>query len=98
MIGGTHGIIKIISLNNKSIEKEINNGFNCWGICVIDNLSIIITVGEGKNAKIYKKNNYVFVKNCYDIHSDDIEGILQMNEKLILTYSWDKMINIWKLE
>ena len=98
LIGGTHGIIKIISLNDKSVAKEINNGFNCWGISVINNLDVIITVGEGKNAKLYKKNNYEFIKDINDIHSDDIEGILQISEKLILTYSWDKNINIWKLE
>ena len=98
LIGGTHGIIKIISLNDKSISKEIKNGFNCWGISIIDYLGIFVVVGEGKNVKIYKKNDYEFIKEINDIHSDDIEGILQMNEKLVLTYSWDKTINIWKLE
>ena len=99
IVGGTHGIIKVISLNDKKVIKEINNGFNCWGICFIDNFNIFMTVGEGKNAKIYKKNNYEFVKDINDIHTDDIEGIIQFNknENIILTYSWDKMIKIWKI-
>lgn len=98
IIGGTHGIIKIISLIEKKVVKEINNGFNCWGIGIIDNIGAFITVGEGKNVKIYKKNNYEFIKEINDIHSDDIEGINVLNNNNILTYSWDKKIKIWKFE
>ena len=98
IIGGTHGIIKIISLIEKKVVKEINNGFNCWGIGIIDHIGAFITVGEGKNVKIYKKNNYEFIKEINDIHSDDIEGINVLNNNNILTYSWDKKIKIWKFE
>ena len=98
IIGGTHGMLKIISLNEKKVIKEINNGFNCWGICIIDEIEAFITVGEGKNIKIYKKHNYEYIKGLNDIHSDDIEGIIKLIDNNILTYSWDKNIKIWKLE
>ena len=94
-VGGTHGIIKIISLEDKKVIKEINNGFNCWGIGVLDNLGIIITVGEGNNIKVYKKDNYEYIKDINDIHNDDIEGIINLNDDRILTYSWDNSIKIF---
>ena len=97
-IGGTHGIIKIISLEDKKVIKEINNGFNCWGIGVLDNLGIIITVGEGKNIKVYKKDNYEYIKDINDIHNDDIEGIINLNDDRILTYSWDNSIKIFEVK
>ena len=98
IIGGTHGILKIISLIEKKVVKEINNGFNCWGIGIIDHIGAFITVGEGKNVKLHKKRNYEFIKEINDIHSDDIEGINVLNNNNILTYSWDKKIKIWKFE
>ena len=49
LVGGIHGLIKIISLDDKKVVKEINNGFNCWGIGILDNLGVFITGGEGKN-------------------------------------------------
>lgn len=98
LIGGTHGIIKVISLNDYKVVKEINNGFNCWGVGVIDKINSFITVGEGKNVKIYKKSTYDFIKDVNDIHQDDIEGINTLNYNTILTYSWDKTIKIWRLE
>ena len=97
-VGGTHGIIKIISLEDKKVIKEINNGFNCWGIGVLDNLGIIITVGEGKNIKVYKKDNYEYIKDINDIHNDDIEGIINLNDDRILTYSWDNSIKIFEVK
>ena len=39
LIGGTHGIIKVISLNDYKVVKEIHNGFNCWGVGVIDKIN-----------------------------------------------------------
>jgi hypothetical protein len=98
LIGGTHGIIKVISLNDYKIVKEINNVFNCWGVGIIDKINSFITVGEGKNVKIYKKSSYDFIKDVNDIHQDDIEGINTLNYNTILTYSWDKTIKIWRLE
>ena len=98
VIGGTHGIIKIISLKDKKVDKEINNGFNCWGIGVIDNIGAFITVGEGINIKIYKTKNYEFIKEINNIHNDDIEGINILNNNHLLSYSWDKTIKIWNFD
>ena len=97
IIGGIHGIIKIISLSKKKIIKEINNEFNCWGIYSLNNRGIFFTCGESKNIKIYRNSNYEFIKNINDVHLDDIEGIIQLNNNMILTYSWDKTIKIWEI-
>ena len=96
IIGGIHGIIKIISLLEKKVIKEINNEFNCWGIAIINSRGIFLTCGENKNIKVYKTNNYQYIKDINNVHEDDIEGIIQLNNNLILTYSWDKTIKIWE--
>ena len=96
IIGGIHGIIKIISLLEKKVIKEINNEFNCWGITIINSRGIFLTCGENKNIKVYKINNYQYIKDINNVHEDDIEGIIQLNNNLILTYSWDKTIKIWE--
>ena len=96
IIGGIHGIIKIISLLEKKVIKEINNEFNCWGITIINSRGIFLTCGENKNIKVYKTNNYQYIKDINNVHEDDIEGIIQLNNNLILTYSWDKTIKIWE--
>ena len=55
-----------------------------------------MTCGENKNIKFYKNNNYQYIKDINNVHEDDIEGIIQLNNNLILTYSWDKTIKIWE--
>ena len=97
IIGGIHGIIKIIFLLEKKEIKEINNEFNCWGITIINSRGIFLTCGENKNIKVYKNNNYQYIKDINNVHEDDIEGIIQLNNNLILTYSWDKTIKIWEI-
>ena len=96
IIGGIHGIIKIISLLEKKVIKEINNEFNCWGIYNLNNKGIFFTCGESKNIKIYRNNNYEYIKCINDVHLDDIEGIIELKNNIILTYSWDKTIKIWE--
>ena len=68
------------------------------GARIIENFGAFITVGEGNKIKIYKKNNYEFIKEINNVHTDDIEGINILNNIHFLTYSWDITIKIWKFD
>ena len=58
IIGGKSGLMKIISIPKKQIIKEINNGFICSGICVIENYMLILVCGKSNDIKIYDMNTY----------------------------------------
>ncbi len=99
IVGGDNdGIIKIISINEKKIIKNINNDFKCYGICIIENKGIFLIGGVSKQLKIYKIDNYVCIQIIKEAHKDYISGIIELNEETFATYEDDKTIKIWSFE
>ena len=94
--GGEDNIISIISLNQKKIIKSINNKFQCWTINVIKKKEIFLIGGKSKNIKIYRYDNYQCIQIIKNAHKDYINGILSLNNDLILSYSDDKKFCLWK--
>lgn len=94
--GGEDNIILIISLNQKKIIKSINNKFQCWTINVIKKKEIFLIGGKSKNIKIYRYDNYQCIQIIKNAHKDYINGILSLNNDLILSYSDDKKFCLWK--
>ena len=72
IIGGDNGIINIISLNEFNVIFQIENGFKCWGICIIENKGIFLVGGVSKNIKIYRSDNYVCINNIENAHKYSI--------------------------
>ena len=95
--GGFDGIIKIISISEKKIQKEINNVFECDGICVIEDKQLFIIGGWSYDIKIYNSNNYLCIQIIKNAHSHYINGIIELKNKIIVSYGYDKMIKMWKL-
>ena len=50
--GEVDNIIKIISLNEKKIIKEIDNNFQCYGICVLRNKGFFLICSYSRDIKI----------------------------------------------
>ncbi len=99
IVGGDNdGIIKIISINENKIIKNINNGFKCYGICIIENKGIFLIGGVSKEMKIYRIDNYSCIKIIKEVHKYYISGIIELNEETIATYEDDKTIKIWSFE
>ena len=100
ILGGTDGLMKVISLNDKKIIKEINNNFNCNCICKIKNKNIFLVGGysENNNINIYNSNNYQFINFITNAHFDIIIGFLELDNGNILSYSQDKNIQCWLIE
>ena len=94
--GGFDGIIKIISISGKQIQKEIDNAFECDGICVIEDKKIFIIGGWSYDIKIYNSNNYICLQIIKKAHSHYINGIIELKNKNIVSYGYDKIIKIWK--
>ena len=93
--GNDEEIIKIISINERKIIKEIDNEFLCWGICVIEDKRIFLIGGESNDIKIYNSDYYVCIKTINNAHNDYILGINNVNDDKIISYGVDKNLNVW---
>ncbi len=93
--GNDDGIIKIISINERKIIKEIKNGFLCLTICVLENKQLFLTGGFSREIKIYKTNNYECIQIINEAHNDEIYGINKLKNHFIVSYGEDIKIKIW---
>ena len=103
---GCIDIMKIISISEKKIINEIENEFYRYGICIIKEKGIFLTGGRGGIIRIYKINNYQCIQiienayghfNNYDI-IPIINGIIELKNRLIITYSNDNNLKIWEFK
>ena len=96
IIGGNDdGIIKIISINERKIIKEIKNEFPCLEICIINEKGLFLIGGKSKDIKIYRYENYECIQIINDAHNDIIYGITKLNNNSIASYGYDITIKIW---
>ena len=95
IVGGKDDFIKIISLNEKKIIKNIDNKFKCWGICIINDKGVFLTGGYSKDIRVYRSDNYECIQIVKDNNNDNINGIIELINGTIVTYSDDKSIKIW---
>lgn len=97
-IGGDNGgYLYVISINEKKIIKIINNEFTVYGICGIEDKSLLITCGWNKNIKIYNCDNYICIQIIRNAHDENIQGLIELNNGNIASYS-DKIINVWSFD
>ena len=94
IIFGGNKSLKIISLIEKKIIKEIKISFLCYGILTIEIKGIFLIGGESKNIIIYNNNNYECTGIINDAHDFDIKGFILLNNNLIASFS-QKIIRIW---
>ena len=98
IIGGDDdGIIKIISINEKKIIKEINNRFECLGICIIEKKGIFLIGGVSKEIKIYRCDNHECIQIIKEAHNHYILGINELKDNSIVSYGMDKIIKVWSI-
>jgi WD40 repeat protein len=93
LIGGKSSFY-IILLNEKKII-EIQNKFYCNGICYVKD--ILIVVG-GIDIKIYNNKNYQCLRSIQDISITSNNGVIQLKNGLIVTYTSIGIIKIWEIK
>ena len=95
--GGTDNIMKIVSIKEKKILKEIDNKFQCYGICILRNKGYFLIGGYSRDINIYRNDNYVCILHYEHAHDGYISGFNLLIDQTIVSYSFDKKIKIWKL-
>jgi WD40 repeat protein len=95
--GGTDNIMKIVSIKEKKILKEIDNKFQCYGICILRNKGYFLIGGYSRDINIYRNDNYVCILHYEHAHDGYISGFNLLIDNKILSYSFDKTIKVWEL-
>ena len=90
--------LNIISLLEKKIIDSIDNECSCNGIKVIKNKGIILVSEFSSNIKIYRSDNYECIGIKKNVHENNIIGFNILNENLIVSFSYDRKINIWEIK
>ncbi len=95
LIGGRSSF-NIILLNEKKVI-EIQNKIHCNGICDVKNKDILIVVG-GIDIKIYNNKNYQCLRSIQDISITSNNGVIELKNGLIVTYTASGIIKIWEIK
>ena len=90
--------LKIISILNKCIIKEINLSFYCFGISLIDKEGVFLVGGASSDFKIYNKYNYENIQTIKNSHIQSISGFIKLKNGKIASYGNNGIINIWSFE
>jgi len=88
--------LKIFSLSLKNIVK-IKIPFRCCGIKVIAEKGIFFIVGESKNILIYRIDNFELIQTIENAHKKDINGLIELKDGSIASFSDDGKIKIWNI-
>jgi len=94
IIGGDKSL-KIISILNKVIIKEINIPFTCYGIILIEDKGIFLIGGKSKDIRIYRNDNYECIQIIQNAHDGYINGFVELKDGSIISYSYDMKIKKW---
>ena len=96
IIGGSKMCnMKMISIKEKKVIKEIKSPFLSWGIYIIKNMNLVLVGGNSKNINIYSTENLKCIQIIENAHNKDIMGFIQSKNNLIISYSQDSTMNIW---
>ena len=94
--GNNSNIMKVISISEKKIIRNIKNNFICWCIYVIEKKGIFLIGGQSKDIIVYRSDNYQSIQIIKDAHIYFINGFIQINDNLIGSYGHDGDLKIWK--
>ena len=87
--------LKVISILNLKIIKEINNPFQFNAITLIEDKGIFIVGGKSKDIRIYRNDNYECIQTIQNAHDNYINGFIELKDCSIASFSKDKRIKIW---
>ncbi len=96
IIAGTfNGIMKIISIKEKKVIKEINNGFHCNFVYINENKKIFITGGACNSLKIYRNDIFECIQIINYKSGIEAIGIVQFKNQTIASFTFEGDVQIW---
>ena len=96
IVGGNEKkILKIISINEEKIIKEIQLSFKCYGIKNFEDKKIFLVGGTCNHILMFRNDNYECLKIIKDAHYKYIYGFVELKRGLLASFSYDNIINIW---
>ena len=93
--GNDYKSLKIISISEKKIIKNINHSFYCYGVCLLEDKGLFLVCGESKDIEIYRNDNYECIQRIKNAHDEYILGICELSNGIIVSYGLDQIIKIW---
>jgi len=75
--------LRIISILNNKIIKEIIISFYCLGIRLIENKGIFLIGGKSKEIRVYRYDNYECIQIIQNAHDNYILGFIEIKNGLI---------------
>ena len=96
IVGGIYdNLMSVISIPEKKIINIIDNKFSCFGILVLNDKGIILSYGRSDDMRIYRIDDFSFIKMFLNIHNNDINCVIRLNNSSIVTCSCEKKIKKW---
>ena len=90
--------LKIISVNEKKIIKEIDLLFSCYGIKTIEDKGLFLVGGTSNDILIFNNDNFECIHVIKDAHFKNIFGFIELKNGLIASFAYDSIINIWSFK
>jgi len=97
-----HKSLIFISISELEIIEEFPIDYNCTSIKSIQNKGIFLIGGEiydeyksDYNIYVYRSDNYDLIQTINNAHDNYITGFIEINYRLIASYSLDGNITIW---
>lgn len=87
--------LKVISISQKNVIKQISLDFDFIGILSIKKKGIFMVGGVGQTIKIFRSDNYALHQKINNAHSNKIIGFAELQNDLVASYSDDNLIKIW---
>ncbi len=97
LIIGKFNKLKIISISQEKIIKEIKLNDFCYGIKCIRNKDILL-IGCKNDIILYDINNFNCIQIIKNAHCKYINGFIQLRNGNILSFSDDCHVKIWTFD
>ena len=92
------GCMYVEDISNNNFNQETIIQFSneiIWGITYLKSLNLIIAAGNRATMNIYENITYKLIYSIQNSHKNRVIGIVQLDNKLIASFSEDSVINIW---
>jgi hypothetical protein len=96
IIFGGKNVLSFFSFSKNELVNEIDIDFDCFSIYVIEDKGIFFIIGSDELIRVYRKDNFQCIQKIKGSEFGNMYGISQLKNGLIISFSEDDMIKIWK--